>query len=432
MYKFAHLADCHLGAQKYPELKELELLAFKECMKTCIEEEIDFIIIAGDLFHSNLPDMRIVKEVVTILRKVKENGINIYVTYGSHDFSPNQTSIIDIIIESGLMKKVFIPQMFEDENGEEKLMLNFIIDEKTNAKITGIPGRKIGIEEKYFEMLDRESLDEEDGFKIFVFHTAIRDFVPDFLQNRYNINLNISSFPKGFDYYAGGHVHKKILEENFEDYGVIAYPGPLFAGYPKDLEVTAVKNEKRGFFIVNFDEEIHEINFHKIDLKDHITGYKFLPFSGDDKNSLQLFDEIVEKIKKGDFTKKIVILKIKGKLSGGKISDINFSEIKQILREKGAIHTSINYHSLFPTEFNSEGKKGETDSEIEKNLLEENISNIEVSTKKLKDKEGSNLAMQLLNILRQNPKSNEKKSDYRLRIIDDASQILETGNLNDF
>src|ERR1039458_1873247 len=103
MYKFAHIADCHLGAQKYPELKKLEIKAFKECLNKCIEEKVDFIIIAGDLFHSNLPDMSIVIEAVGTLKELQDNGIPVYVNYGSHDFSPNSTSIVDVISESGLM-----------------------------------------------------------------------------------------------------------------------------------------------------------------------------------------------------------------------------------------------------------------------------------------------------------------------------------------
>jgi len=85
MYKFAHIADCHLGAQKYSKLKELELKAFKEALDICMAEEVDFIIIAGDLFHSNLPDMSVVKETVKKLREVKEKGIPVYIIYGSHD-----------------------------------------------------------------------------------------------------------------------------------------------------------------------------------------------------------------------------------------------------------------------------------------------------------------------------------------------------------
>lgn len=134
MYKFAHLADCHLGAQKYPELKELEIKAFKNCLDTCVEEKVDFIIIAGDLFHSNLPDMGIVKEAVAKLKEVNEKGIPIYINYGSHDFSPNETSIIDVITESGLLIKLFDGYVLKDEKGDEKLELNFKVD-KNECKV---------------------------------------------------------------------------------------------------------------------------------------------------------------------------------------------------------------------------------------------------------------------------------------------------------
>jgi len=208
MYKFAHLADCHLGAQKYPELKELEIKAFKNCLDTCVEEKVDFIIIAGDLFHSNLPDMGIVKEAVAKLKEVNEKGIPIYINYGSHDFSPNETSIIDVITESGLLIKLFDGYVLKDEKGDEKLELNFKVDKKTSAKLAGISGRKMGIEDTYFKMLDKKSLENEDGFKIFVFHTSIKNLLPDFLSKMDGIDIKL--LPKNFDYYAGGHIHKRV------------------------------------------------------------------------------------------------------------------------------------------------------------------------------------------------------------------------------
>ena len=209
MYKFAHLADCHLGAQKYSELKELEIKAFKECLDKCIKEKVDFIIIAGDLFHSNLPDMSIVKQAVGILKEVADKGIPVYINYGSHDFSPNETSIIDVITESGLLKKLFNGYVVKNDLGEEKLKLKFITDKKTGAKLTGISGRKMGMDDAYYNMLDKKSLEEEEGFKIFVFHTSIKNLLPDFLSKMDGID--IKRLPKEFDYYAGGHIHKQSM-----------------------------------------------------------------------------------------------------------------------------------------------------------------------------------------------------------------------------
>lgn len=423
MYKFAHLADCHLGSQKYPELRELELKAFKECLDICMEEEVDFIIIAGDLFHSNLPDMGVVKEAVGKLSEVNKKGINVYINYGSHDFSPNQTSIIDVITESGLMKKLFQAEVFEDESGEEKIKLNFTTDPRTNAKLTGISGRKMGIDDTYYDMLDRKSLEEEKGFKIFVFHTSIRNLLPEYLIKMGGMDIN--KLPRNFDYYAGGHIHKRICEDQINDYGVITYSGPLFSGYPRDLEISA-KGEKRGFFIVEFDEETNNLKscqdliFKQLDL----ASYLFISFQADNKNSNELYEEIKAKIEKKSVKGKIIILKVKGELSTGKTSDINFHEIRKHLKDEGALHVSINHHGLVSREFIGVKVKGETNEEIEENLFLENIQNIDVPLKGLNSKEGAILARRLLKVIRQNPKPNEKKGDYTNRILKESLDIL--------
>jgi len=424
MYKFAHIADCHLGAQKYSELKELEIKAFKECLDKCMEEKVDFIIIAGDLFHSNLPDMGIVKQAVGKLKEVAEKGIPVYINYGSHDFSPNETSIIDVITESGLLKKLFNGYVVEGDNGEEKLKLKFITDKKTNAKLTGISGRKMGLDNTYYNMLDKKSLERENGFKIFVFHTSIKNLLPDFLSKMDGID--VKKLPKNFDYYAGGHIHKRICETQIDDYGVITYPGPPFAGYPRDLEMSA-KGEKRGFYIVEFDEKIQSVNFceDKNFYELELVNYKFLQFEAGHKNSHQLYGEILEEIKRHDVNEKIIVLKVKGELTGGKTSDINFHEIKKIFKESGAVHVSINHHGLVSREFSKIRVKGETTAEIEENLLLENIANIDVEQKELNAKKGAKLAINLLKTLRKSSKPNEKKSDYKNRILNESLDVLD-------
>ncbi len=423
MYKFAHLADCHLGAQKYAELKELEIKAFNDCMDRCIQEKVDFIIIAGDLFHSNLPDMGMVKQAVVKLKEVWEMGIPVYINYGSHDFSPNETSIIDIITESGLLINLFKGEVIKDEDGEERLKLEFTTDEKTGVKLTGISGRKSGMDDTYYHMLDKKSLHEEDGFKIFVFHTSIKNLLPDFLSQMDGID--VKNLPPNFQYYAGGHIHKRICENQLENYGVITYPGPLFAGYPKDMEISA-RGEKRGFYLVEFDENIQKVdfcgkNFVELDLVD----YKFLSIKASNRNSVQLNQELRDAISNEEVDGKIVILKVKGELSGGKTSDINFHDIRKILKDAGALHVSINHHGLISKEFTKIRVKGETTEEIERNLLLENTVNIDVQEEQLKDKQGADLALNLLNILRKGQKTNEKKSDYSQRILDESLDLLD-------
>lgn len=420
MHKFAHLADVHLGAQKTPELKKLEFETFEYILNTCIEENVDFIIIAGDLFHSNLPDLGVVKDAVGKLKKINELGIPIYVIYGSHDFSPNATSIIDIIAESGLLKKVFLPEIYDDEEtGEEKLGLKFTVDPKTKAKLVGISAKKLGLEREYFKMLDRTSLESEEGFKIFVFHAALETLKRDLPTE----TLKLSYLPKRFDYYAGGDVHSAFCQDKDDDpeYGWITYPGSPFAGYPGDLEMTARNKRKSGFFIVDFDGKVQNVKFKETKL----VEYKYLPFDADDKTSYQLNDEIMNKIEETEFNEKIVIVKVRGTLTSGKTSDINFNEVRMKIRGKGAIHVGISHYSFRSKEFEAVTYKGEEDSEIERNLFKDNISNVDVLDDDLNDENGVELAVNLMNILKESQKVNEKKANYSSRILKDSLNILD-------
>jgi hypothetical protein len=412
MHKFAHISDCHLGAHRDPVLQKLEFAAFEKALTRCVEEKVDFVVISGDLFHSNIPDMGVVNNAVKKMREVRDKGIPTYVIYGSHDYSPNETSIVDILDSAGLFTKIVKGKI---EN--EKLKLEFTEDPKTKIKLVGISARKIGMEEKYYEILDRETLEREKGFKIFVFHSALSEFKPDFLATM--ASVPISYFPKGFDYYAGGHIHKQI-EEKLPGYDKIAYPGPLFGGYPRDLEQSAC-GEKRGFYLVSFDDKVKKVEFIEIPT----CEYTYFEYDASNKNSTQAQRELVQRIKELDVADKVVLLKVKGELSGGKTSDINFSQIRSILTENGALHVNINRFGLSSQEYTSLKVMGEDVREIEGKLLKESIGSVKVSTEALKGEKGIHLATELLNSLRQGQKPNESKKDYEQRILERAFEVLK-------
>ena len=146
MVKFAHIADCHLGGWSELKLKELGLEVFKKTIQECINREVDFVLIAGDLFNTALPSIDILKEVALELKRLKDNNINCYIISGSHDFSPSGKTMLDVLENAGLIKNVV---KFKDDK------LEFTIDEKTNVKITGIFGKYGGLEKSYYETLTR-------------------------------------------------------------------------------------------------------------------------------------------------------------------------------------------------------------------------------------------------------------------------------------
>jgi DNA repair protein SbcD/Mre11 len=423
MAKFAHITDCHLGSWRNPKLRELNLKAFEESIYICINERIDFIIITGDFFDVNVPDLAPVKRAVEILRDARDKGIEIYMIYGSHDFTVNSVSIIDILHSAGLFIK---PVEFEQENG--KIRLKFSQDAKTLIKITGLSGRKTGLDLEYYKMLDLGVLESEEGFKIFLFHAPITEFTP--IELAHGDMMPFSLLPKGFKYYGGGHLHARV-EKKFGENSMLAYPGPLFGSTFTDLEKTA-EGEKRGFYIVDLDTDTVKARFIEVKVADFV----FKIIDANQKTAKQIDNEISSLIEAIDAANKIVLLKVKGTLSSGKRSDINFSRFEELLRNKGVFASFINRSSLGSAETLQLKVIGESVEDIEKRIIKERIASFKLDpalsdnkvknfiTSKLIAEQGQNTAQELLPILKKGKLENENNNDYSTHILEDVKGLL--------
>lgn len=62
--------DNHLGfCERDDERANDSLIAFEECLQIARDENVDFILLGGDLFHDNKPSNRVMLECVNLLRK---------------------------------------------------------------------------------------------------------------------------------------------------------------------------------------------------------------------------------------------------------------------------------------------------------------------------------------------------------------------------
>ena len=68
--KFAHIADIHLGGWRQPEMQALNLQAFQQTVNICIQEKVQFIIFAGDLFDTAIPSIDTLKEAISEFKKL--------------------------------------------------------------------------------------------------------------------------------------------------------------------------------------------------------------------------------------------------------------------------------------------------------------------------------------------------------------------------
>lgn len=421
MYKFAHITDCHLGSWRNPKLRDLNLQAFEKSISISIKEQVDFILITGDFFDVNIPQLAPVKRAVEILKQARDSGIAVYMIYGSHDFNTANISMIDILHSAELFIK---PTDFQTNT--DSVILKFFVDKKTGAKITGISGRKVGLDREMYEKLDKKSLEMEDGFKIFLLHKGIQEILP--LDMNFRDSLPISLVPKGFDYYGGGHIHKRV--EKKINGSVIVYPGPLFGSSFQDLEETA-KGEKRGFYIISFDKKILDCRFIEINLVDilynEIVSSKW--------NSESLEDEITKNISGLEVKNKIVLIKVKGKLLG-KRSNIDFGKFSLDISNRGALMSFINTNNLSTDETKVIAVHSDNKFDIEREIFHESIKNFQsepaLSDKvkkqinsKLTGKTGESISISLLEILRNEKLENENTSTYDDRIFSFAKSVFD-------
>lgn len=390
----------------------LSIEAFNVLIKKSIDNNVDFILISGDLFNTSLPSIDYMKEVVKGLQKLKEFQIKVYLIPGSHDFSPSGKTMLSVLEEAKLV--VNVSKFKEIEvNKTKKKQLKIFKDEKTGAFISGMLGKKNMLEKNFYENLDysnfkenisSENMLEKNTFNIFMFHTALDELKPKELSKMES--SPISLLPQGFDYYAGGHVH--IVEKsNVFGYRNVVYPGPLFPNSFYELE----KLRSGGFYF--YDNGT--IGYHKIVLKDVII----LKFDCNNKTPEEISEELKSEISNLDVNEKIVLFRFFGKLKIGKPSDIN-TQIIQSLYDKGAYFIMKNSAGVLSQEF-EEVKKDFQKETVEEEIIEEHLGQTKVQG--LDFSHEKEIILKLMKVLASEQDEGETKAVYEERILKDVDFI---------
>ena len=99
--RFIHAADIHLdsplrGLEAYPgapaeRLRIATRQAFDRVVDLCLEERVDFLIIAGDLFDTEVKDFHAALAAAVQLRRLDQAHIPVYLILGNHDSREEMT-----------------------------------------------------------------------------------------------------------------------------------------------------------------------------------------------------------------------------------------------------------------------------------------------------------------------------------------------------
>ncbi|MBU4260348.1 MAG: DNA repair exonuclease [Proteobacteria bacterium] len=106
MFKFLHTADIHLdsplkGLESYEdapveEIREASRRAFDNLIAFAIDEEVDFILIAGDLYDGPWKDYNTGLFFVNRMGRLKNAGIRVFIVAGNHDAASHTTKALPL------------------------------------------------------------------------------------------------------------------------------------------------------------------------------------------------------------------------------------------------------------------------------------------------------------------------------------------------
>ncbi len=395
--KFAHIADCHIGSWRRDKvLKEISKKYFIKAIDVMLNEKVDFVLIAGDLFDSAVPNIDSIKVVVEQLKRLKDSNTLVYFIAGSHDFSPSGKTMLDVLEKADLGINVF-----KYDNIDEKLKLNIFMENKTNTAIVGLPGKKGALEKKLYANLYKDHFKNINSFKIFMFHSALDELKPSEMKEVETMPLTM--LPEGFDYYAGGHVHV-VKESNIKGYNIV-FPGPVFPNNFNELETL----KKGGFYIV----EDNKKRF--ISLEDHLIYSFKLDCSG--KTPSEVEDDVKNLVSLKSFEDGIITLRFQGTLLSGRPSDINFNDLVPLFHDAGALVVLKNTRKLSSKILNSLKIECHDVSSIENEIIKEH------EPQNIFDE---SITKSLINALSAEKIDGEKSLDYEKRVFTDVEILLET------
>ncbi len=425
--KFAHLADCHLGAWRNEILNQMGYDAFKQAISKILEGEVDFAIISGDLFDISNPKVDVVDLAVKELKKLHDKNIPVYGIMGSHDFSPSDNSMIRPLISAGL----FIDVSKGENMDNNKLKLHFFQDPKTKIKLTGLRARKRSLEIEDYKRLIRENLEDEKGIKIFVLHTMMSELKP--IEFKDMESAPKSLLPRSFAYYAGGHLHKTVPERLREgdqtlvvnEKNKIIYPGALYPTNFRELE----KYQYGGFCIVSGDIDIESKSSNLKVRFIPIKPIEILPLEIDctNKTAIEAIDHIEQKVSAINAEDKIVTIRIKGVLTSGRAYEIKSNEITSQLINMGALDVLINKSALISRDYTPISVVvGKTNEEIEETLIHEHAE--KTNLKKISKKDMENKIHEILGVLGTDREEGTKVNVYYEELL---GKFLGIFNLDD-
>ncbi|MFS0560051.1 DNA repair exonuclease [Terribacillus sp. 179-K 1B1 HS] len=219
---FIHAADLHLDSQMdgltvaHPNMKsrlqESTFLSLKKLVQCAIDENVDFILLAGDIFDSNRQSLKALVALREACRELQKHGIEVYIQYGNHDFI-GQQPIMSYPENVHIFTSEKVETFLYKKNGEPA------------AAIHGFSYTTRHIKSK--KALEYQAIGT-GIYEIGMLHGSLATGGAADIYAPFSVDELKRT---GFDYWALGHIHKReILSEQ----PPIVYPGNIQGRHRKE------------------------------------------------------------------------------------------------------------------------------------------------------------------------------------------------------
>lgn len=203
---FIHTADLHLGSRlntvgaesqrMQKRLKNATYSAFENIVNACIDEDVDFLVISGDIYDEDSRSVKANQFLAKQMERLEEEGIQAYIIHGNHDPMDEGEEFVDL------------PENVHVFGSEEPKAIDF----NDKVEIIGQSYRSKHERRKMAPSFKPSNSKTSIG----LLHTELdpenEDYVPVSLDDLEQKNI---------DYWALGHIHQtKIYGDN-----LAAYPG---------------------------------------------------------------------------------------------------------------------------------------------------------------------------------------------------------------
>ena len=258
---FIHAADLHLDSpmiglshlptEIFERLKESTFTAFKKLVDEAINHQVDFVILAGDLFDEQDRSVRAQMRLRKEMERLDQYQIPVFIIHGNHDHLNGEWIHLD------MPKNVHV---FGGKVEFKKCV--------TKDAVTHLYGFSYESRHVMESHLDEYVKHEDADFHIGILHghgegsSGHSHYAPFHLKELID---------KKFDYWALGHIHKRsILHEN----PTIVYPGNIQGRNKKETG-------KKGCYLVRMTPNETKLDF--IETSD--IRWKTLQLNGQEANS---------------------------------------------------------------------------------------------------------------------------------------------------